>query len=87
MPLKLIEEWYSFEVVGCLQGRHKFVLWPYGYVSDFNNNVYYAAVENIHTASKAIFHTLCRKAVKEEKEMNSQKGKPLQNLIVFGDGT
>ncbi|XP_071652727.1 uncharacterized protein [Temnothorax longispinosus] len=54
---------------------------------NFNYKVYYASVENIYTASKGVFHILCHKAVKEEIEVNMQKGKPSQNLIVSGDGT
>lgn len=52
-----------------------------------NNTIYYAAVNNIYTASNAVFRTLIRKAVEEEKELNSQQKKPLPHFTVSGDGS
>ncbi|XP_071653066.1 uncharacterized protein [Temnothorax longispinosus] len=52
-----------------------------------NVSVYYAAVENIHTAANAVFCALCRKAVEEEKKLISQKENPVVNFTVSGDGT
>nr|XP_012218899.1 PREDICTED: uncharacterized protein LOC105670133 [Linepithema humile] len=52
-----------------------------------NNTTYYAAVKNMHTSTSAVFHMLSRKAVEEEKELNSRKEKPSLNFVVSGDGT
>ncbi|XP_011687372.1 PREDICTED: uncharacterized protein LOC105449700 [Wasmannia auropunctata] len=54
---------------------------------NFNNYLYYAAVENIYIGAKTVFDILRRKAVEEEKIKNSENGKPMAEITVSGDGT
>jgi len=53
----------------------------------FSNNIYYTFIENLHTASKALFENFQKKAVKEEISENTAAGNEPTNLIVSGDGS
>lgn len=55
--------------------------------SSFSNNIYYTFLENLHTASKALFEHFQKKAVKEEISENEVAGKEPLNLTVSGDGS
>ncbi|XP_032682124.1 uncharacterized protein LOC116849269 [Odontomachus brunneus] len=50
-------------------------------------NVYYACLENIWTASKAVFDTVILKAASEEKEKNTEAENESLGLTVSGDVT
>lgn len=53
----------------------------------FDRDIYYSILQNIHYASKAVFHVLTRKAVNEERQKNSEAGNSMDILTVSGDGT
>jgi len=55
--------------------------------SSFSNNICYTFLENLHTASKALFEHFQKKAVKEEISENAVAGKEPLNLTVSGDGS
>jgi len=55
--------------------------------SSFSNNIYYTFLDNLHTASKAIFENFQKKAVKEEIEKNTAAGNDPLHLTVSGDGS
>lgn len=53
----------------------------------FSNNIYYTFLNNLHTASKALFEHFQKKAVKEEISENAVAGKEPLNLTVSGDSS
>lgn len=52
-----------------------------------SNSLYYAALENIYTAAKAVFEFVTKKTVHEEKIRNEDYGNSTSELTVSGDGT
>lgn len=55
--------------------------------ASFSNNIYYTFLENLHTASKAVFDHFQKKAVAEEIEKNTLANKKPTHLTVSGDGS
>lgn len=53
--------------------------------ASFSNNIYYTFLDNLHTASYAVFQHFQSKAVKEEMEGNVAAGKDPRLVIVSGD--
>lgn len=53
----------------------------------FALNTYYSILENIHSASSAVFDTVLSIAVNEEKEILQEQGKAENEFTVSGDGT
>lgn len=53
----------------------------------FALNTYYSILENIHSASSAVFDTLLSIAVDQEKEVLREQGKAENEFTVSGDGT
>lgn len=47
--------------------------------------IFYACLENIHCASKAIYELVTKKAVEEEKQKNVENNYPIENLTISGD--
>lgn len=55
--------------------------------SSFSTNLYYGALDNIHSATKAVLDRVLLKAGKEEKAQNKARNFPEDELSVSGDGT
>lgn len=55
--------------------------------NDFSINMYKMIMNNIYSASKAVFKLVTKKAVEEEKTKNAEKEMPISNLTVSGGGT
>lgn len=53
----------------------------------FGNSTYYAFLQNLHTASKAVFEAVRQKSVKEEIKKNAEMSNESTHLSVSGDGS
>ncbi|EZA54492.1 hypothetical protein X777_05747 [Ooceraea biroi] len=50
-------------------------------------STYEFIVRHIHTAASSVFDSVCKKAVKEEKEKNIENGRPAEEFKISGDGS
>lgn len=52
-----------------------------------HKKAYYGIMKSIQISVNRVYNTLISKAVKEEKQLNSEAGYPENELSVFGDGS